>query len=89
MQPVKTKEMILRYLKFRIAQGIDTVSSIDIEDKLPNYGKALWKTSRLPSAFSREWRRIRENREYMKAGIKEVKEIKSTDGAYKIWRLIV
>ena len=62
---MKTKEMILRYAKYRIAQGVDTISSVDIEDNLPKYGKALWDTVRLPSAYSREWRRIRENREYL------------------------
>jgi len=86
---MKTKEMILRYAKYRLAQGIDTISSIDIEDNLPKYGKTLWNESRLPSAYSREWRRIRENREYIKAGIKDVKEVKSTGASYKIWHLIV
>ena len=52
MNPVKTKDMILRYLKYRLAQGITTISSVHIEDSLPKYGKALWGTSRLPSAFS-------------------------------------
>ena len=81
--------MILRYAKYRLAEGKDTISSIDIEDSLPKYGKALWNTVRLPSAYSREWRRIRETREYLKAGIKNVEEIKSPGAAYKILRLIV
>ena len=81
--------MVLRYLKYRLAQGITTISSIHIEDSLPKYGKALWDTSRLPSAYSREWRRIRENREYLTAGIKDVKEVKSKSGIVKIWELIV
>ena len=81
--------MILRYAKYRLAEGNNTISSIDIEDSLPKYGKALWNTVRLPSAYSREWRRIRENREYLKAGIKNVEEIKSPDTSYKVWRLIV
>ena len=89
MNPVKTKDMILRYLKYRLAQVITTISSVHIEDSLPKYGKALWGTSRLPSAFSREWRRIRENREYMTAGIKEIKEIQTTGDATKVWELIV
>jgi hypothetical protein len=86
---MKTKEMVLRYAKYKLAQGIDTISSIDIEDSLPKYGKALWNETRLPSAYSREWRRIRENREYLTAGIKDVKEIKSAGASYKIWQMIV
>ena len=81
--------MILRYAKYRLAEGNNTISSIDIEDSLPKYGKALWNTVRLPSAYSREWRRIRENREYMTAGIKEIKEIQTTGDATKVWELIV
>lgn len=83
--------MILRYAKYKLAQGVDTISSVDIEDNLPKYGKALWDTVRLPSAYSREWRRIRENREYLTAGIKDIEEVetKATGNTYKIWRLIV
>ena len=88
---MKTKDMILRYAKYKLAQCVDTISSVDIEDNLPKYGKALWDTVRLPSAYSREWRRIRENREYMTAGIKDVEEVKTkaSGSTYKIWRLIV
>ena len=32
---MKTKEMILRYTKYKIAQGENTISSVDIEDNLP------------------------------------------------------
>ena len=81
--------MILRYLKYRIAQRVYTISSIHIEDSLPKYGKSLWNTTRLPSAYSREWRRIRENREYLTAGIKDVKEIQTKSDTTKIWELIV
>ena len=88
---MKTKDMILRYAKYKLAQGVDTISSVDIEDNLPKYGKALWDTVRLPSAYSREWRRIRENREYLTAGIKDIEEVKTkaSGSTYKIWRLIV
>ena len=81
--------MILRYLKYRLSQGINTISSVHIEDSMPKYGKALWNTSRLPSAYSREWRRIRQNQEYITVGIKDVKEIKKPSNATKIWELIV
>ena len=33
--------MILRYTKYKIAQGENTISSVDIEDNLPNIDTIL------------------------------------------------
>ena len=33
--------MILRYAKYKLAQGVDTISSVDIEDNLPKIWKSL------------------------------------------------
>ena len=80
--------MILRYAKYRLAEGRDTISSVDIEDSLPKYGNALWDTTRLPSAYSREFRKIREKEEYRQIGIIDLKEIKENN-KMKTWEIIL
>ena len=81
-----TKDIIYLYIKRRLEEGIKVISSIHIEDSIPKYGAVYHNTKRLPSAYSRAWRSIRENQEYKKVGISFVKEIKS-EGNTKVWQI--
>ena len=74
-----TKDIILKYLQRRMAEGISIVSSYHIEAALPEYGRLYWDTTRLPSAYSREFRKIREKEEYRQIGIIDLKEIKENN----------
>lgn len=82
-----TKGIILKYLNYRINQGVPVISSIHIETRLPEYGKLFHNTSRLPSAYSRTWRKIRENKEYNEIGVIDLKEI-SNQNKTKTWQII-
>ena len=83
-----TKEIIFRYLKRRKADGIKSISSVHFEIDIPKYGNFYWHVSRLPSAYSREWRRIRESKDYRDIGIKNVVEVE-TPGPTKSWEFEV
>ena len=83
-----TKDIILKYLQRRMAEGISIVSSYHIEQALPEYGRLYWDTTRLPSAYSREFRKIREKEEYREIGIIELKEIKENN-KMKTWEIIL
>ena len=82
-----TKDIILKYLQRRISEGIPIVSSYHIEQAVPEYGKLYWDITRLPSAYSREWRKIRENKEYKSIGIIKLEEIKENSNM-KTWQII-
>tara|TARA_E500000331_G_scaffold316035_1_gene326430 strand:- start:433 stop:690 length:258 start_codon:yes stop_codon:yes gene_type:complete len=82
-----TKGIILKYLNYRINQGVPVISSVHIETRLPEYGKLFHNTSRLPSAYSRTWRKIRENKEYNEIGVIDLKEI-SNQNKTKTWQII-
>ena len=70
-----------------VSLDINIISSIHIEDSIPKYGVTYHSTSRLPSAYSRAWRSIRENQEYKKVGISLVKEVTS-EGNAKVWQIM-
>ena len=83
-----TKDIIFRYLKRRKADGVNYISSVHFEIDVPKYGVEYWQTTKLPSAYSREWRKIRENKEYKEIGIEEVIEVvKNKQTRTKAWEL--
>ena len=83
-----TKDIIFRYLKRRKADGVNYISSVHFELDVPKYGVEYWQTTKLPSAYSREWRKIRENKEYKEIGIEEVIEVvKNKQTRTKAWEL--
>lgn len=82
-----TKDIILKYLQRRITEGISVISSYHIEQSLPEYGRIYWDITRLPSAYSREWRKIREKEEYKTIGIIKLEEIKEKS-SMKTWQII-
>tara|TARA_R110002020_G_scaffold55591_7_gene154105 strand:+ start:3282 stop:3545 length:264 start_codon:yes stop_codon:yes gene_type:complete len=81
-----TKDIIYSYIKGRLQEGVNIISSVHMENSLPKYGINYHSITRLPSAYSRAWRSIRENQEYKKVGISFVKEIKS-EGNTKVWKI--
>ena len=86
-----TKDIILKYLQRRTAEGISIVSSYHIEQAVPEYGRIYCDTTRLPSAYSRVWRKIREKEEYKTIGILELKELKErglSKNKMKTWQII-
>ena len=82
-----TKEIIFKYLTNRINEGVPVISSIHIETRLPEYGRVYHNITRLPSAYSRTWRKIRENKEYSEIGVIDLKEI-SNQNKTKTWQII-
>ena len=82
-----TKDIILKYLSRRVSEGIPVISSYHIEQSLPEYGRIYWDITRLPSAYSREWRKIREKEEYREVGILDLKEI-ANQNKIKTWQII-
>ena len=83
-----TKDIIFRYLKRRKADVVNYISSVHFEIDVPKYGVEYWQTTKLPSAYSREWRKIRENKEYKEIGIEEVIEVvKNKQTRTKAWEL--
>ena len=81
------KDIILKYISRRIAEGVPLISSIHIETALPEYGRLYHETVRLPSAYSRTWRKIRQNKEYNEIGVLDLKEI-SNKNKTKTWQII-
>jgi|TARA_R100001594_G_scaffold130137_1_gene169077 hypothetical protein len=89
MKGKNTKDMILRFLQYRMSQNVLILNSIHIEQDLPEYGKMFWDTVKLPSAYSRAWRKIRENKDYMTIGIRDVKEVKTkSNSRIKTWQIV-
>ena len=84
---MSTKDIILKYLQRRVSEGISVISSIHIETQVPEYGRLYWETVRLPSAYSRTWRKIRQNKEYNEIGVLDLKEI-SNKNKTKTWQII-
>jgi len=83
-----TKDIIFRYIKRRKADGINYISSVHFEIDVPKYGKDYWQVTKLPSAYSREWRNIREHRKYEEIGIESVVEIiNNKKTRIKAWEL--
>ena len=58
--------------------------SHEFETDLVEYGKCFWGVTKLPSAYSREWRKIRANKDYQDIGIIEIKELKGNEGTWEL-----
>ena len=86
MKPT-TSQIIKDWLQFRVQQNQKTVYSHNFEIELVKYGEVYWGVKKLPSAYSREWRKIRSSQGYKDIGIHNVKklETKSNEG---VWELI-
>ena len=83
-----TNNIINDWLKFQLENGTSTVYSHQFEDDLVKYGEMFWGVKKLPSAYSRQWRKIRSTQSYRDIGIDYINPIKtkSNEGA---WELII
>ena len=84
-----TKNIINDWLKSKLLSGQSVIYSHQFEDELVKYGECFWGVKRLPSAYSRQWRKIRATQSYKDIGIAHVVEVKkkykSNEG---VWKLI-
>ena len=81
------KDIIYSWLNKRIKANEYTVSSHHFETDLVNYGEMYWGVKRLPSAYSRAWRDIRQKQEYKKIDIVEINE-ENNDSPESTWRIV-
>jgi len=87
MKTPTTKGILLKFLKSRIQSGMFEISSHEFEIDLVKYGEVYWGVKKLPSAYSREWRKLRQLGEYEMIDIKSIQEVE-TESAESTWKLI-
>ena len=86
MKPT-TNKIIRDWLLYRLQMDEYIVYSHDFETDLVNYGEMFWGVKKLPSAYSREWRKIRSSQDYKDIGIYNVKKLETTSNE-GVWELI-
>ena len=86
MKPT-TNKIIRDWLLYRLQMNNDVVYSHDFEIDLVKYGEMFWGVKKLPSAYSREWRKIRASQSYKDIGISNIESVK-TKGNEGKWKLI-
>ena len=86
MKPT-TNKIIKDWLQFRVQQNQKTVYSHNFENELVKYGEMFWGVKKLPSAYSREWRKIRASQSYKDIGISNIESVKTKSNEGK-WKLI-
>ena len=86
MKPT-TNKIIRDWLLYRLQMDEYIVYSHDFETDLVNYGEMFWGGKKLPSAYSREWRKIRSSQDYKDIGIYNVKKLETTSNE-GVWELI-
>ena len=80
------KRILKDFLSNKLKSGDNTVSSHEFEVDLVAYGKTYWGVLKLPSAYSREWRKIRQEDDLRDIDILEVIELE-TDSPEATWQL--
>ena len=86
MKPT-TNKIIRDWLLYRLQMDEYIVYSHDFETDLVNYGEMFWGVKKLPSAYSREWRKIRASQSYKDIGISNIESVKTKSNEGK-WKLI-
>jgi len=86
MKPT-TNKIIRDWLLYKLQMNNDVVYSHDFETDLVKYGEMFWGVKKLPSAYSREWRKIRASQSYKDIGISNIESVK-TKGNEGKWKLI-
>tara|TARA_Y100000310_G_C20085071_1_gene535672 strand:+ start:268 stop:543 length:276 start_codon:yes stop_codon:yes gene_type:complete len=86
MKKPTTKGILKAFLKRRIQSGVYEISSHEFEIDLVKYGEVYWGVKRLPSAYSREWRSMRQLEEYKNIDIQSIEKVE-TESAESTWRL--
>ena len=88
LQPIVTaKDVIFAYLKRKLKMGTNEVSSHHFETELVKYGELYWGVLKLPSAYSRAWREIRQKEEYKNHDITSVDRL-DTESAEATWKIV-
>ena len=87
MKRPTAKSIIKSYLRKRMAAGEYEISSHHFEIDIPKYGKMFWGVTKLPSAYSREWRKMRETQDYKTIDIYQINKVK-TESPEATWKLI-
>ena len=85
-----TNNIINDWLKTKLLDENPIIYSNQFEDELVKYGEMFWGVKKLPSAYSRQWRKIRSTHSYRDIGIDNVRPVKtkykSNEG---VWELII
>jgi hypothetical protein len=81
------KDVIYAYLKRKLLIGDNEISSHHFETELVKYGELYWGVTKLPSAYSRAWRDIRQKEEYINHDITSVEKI-DTESAEATWKIV-
>tara|TARA_Y100000004_G_C8956028_1_gene430873 strand:- start:2976 stop:3251 length:276 start_codon:yes stop_codon:yes gene_type:complete len=79
--------IIKAFLVKRMQVGELEISSHHFEIDVPKYGKMFWGVTKLPSAYSREWRKIRETEDYKNIDIYKIKKVE-TESPEATWKII-
>ena len=88
LQPVGTaKDIIFAYLRRKLKLGENEISSHHFETELVKYGELYWGALKLPSAYSRAWRDIRQKEEYINHDITSVTKV-DTESAEATWKIV-
>ena len=88
LQPIVTaKDVIFAYLKRKLKMGVTEISSHHFETELVKYGELYWGVLKLPSAYSRAWRDIRQKEEYKNHDITSVDKL-DTESAEATWKIV-
>ena len=67
--------------------NVTEVSSHHFETELVKYGELYWGVLKLPSAYSRAWRDIRQKEEYKNHDITSVERL-DTESAEATWKIV-
>lgn len=83
-----TKNIIKDWLSYKILANKKVIKSHEFEIDLVKYGEIYWGVKKLPSAYSRAWRSLRESQDY--DGVSTLLNVKKleTKGAEGAWELI-
>ena len=81
-----TNNIINDWLKTKLLDENPIIYSHQFEDELVKYGEMYWGLTKLPSAYSRAWREIRQKEEYKNHNIESVVE-QTTESAEATWKI--
>ena len=84
---VTAKDVIFSYLKRKLKMNVTEISSHHFETELVKYGELYWGVLKLPSAYARAWREIRQKEEYKNHDITSVERL-DTESAEATWKIV-
>ena len=87
MSKSTTTSIIKDWLNDKILNGKTIVKSHEFEIDLVRYGEIFWGVKKLPSAYSRAWRKMRATKDYNDLDVIAIKQVK-TKGKEGTWELI-